>query len=244
MVETLAKQENEKHSVQVSSTIEAAEDDLIYATVTDYDIYEYPIYNGNSNKVNGTIVVPIPKGTEARWFPSKSWSASLFTPHHEVGNIMSYSQYSDMEGHPDVDRPLKANLSEGFTVDANQSYDWSIKFEDFQSTEDMQNRIWGADKKIHTGAIYFEANGTSSNMSTHTTSVSEGLEIKMHLGPGLDRSLGNTRYTVTPYSYWAKNGALVIDYMVAPELPSDQISVVAGNVRRQSRSNHDTSLEK
>lgn len=216
--------ENEKHSVQVSSTIEAAEDDLIYATVTDYDIYEYPIYNGNSNKVNGTIVVPIPKGTEARWFPSKSWSASLFTPHHEVGNIMSYSQYSDMEGHPDVDRPLKANLSEGFTVDANQSYDWSIKFEDFQSTEDMQNRIWGADKKIHTGAIYFEANGTSSNMSTHTTSVSEGLEIKMHLGPGLDRSLGNTRYTVTPYSYWAKNGALVIDYMVAPELPSDQIS--------------------
>ena len=46
----------------------------------------------------------------------------------------------------------------------------------------------------------------------------------LHLGPGLDRSIGNTRYTVTPYSYWAKNGALVIDYMVSPELPMDQVS--------------------
>ncbi|MDX2431492.1 MAG: T9SS type A sorting domain-containing protein [Bacteroides sp.] len=218
------KQEATKHSVQVSSTIEAADDDLIYATVTDYDVYEYPIYNGNSDTVNGTIVVAAPQKTEARWFPSKSWSASLFTPHHEVGNIMSYALYSDLEGHPDVDRPLKANLSEGFTVDANQSYDWSIKFEDFESTEDMENRIMGAEGKIQGAGFYFEANGTSSDMSTHTTSVSEGLEIKMHLGPGLNRSIGNTRYTVTPYSYWAKNGALVIDYMVAPELPSDQVS--------------------
>ncbi len=219
-----SKQNTNKHSIQVSSTIEAIDDDLIYATVTDYDVYEYPVFNGNSDKVNGTIVVPIPKKSEARWFPSKSWSASLFTPNHEVGNILSYPQYTDVEDNPDVARPLKANLSEGFVVDANSKYDWSIRFEDFVSEEDMQNVIKGVDAKLQTGIVYFEANKTSSDMSTHTSSVSEGLELRMHLGPGLDRTYGNTRYTVTPYSYWAESGALVIDYMASPELPQDQIS--------------------
>jgi hypothetical protein len=31
-------------------------------------------------------------------------------------------------------------------------------------------------------------------------------------------SIGETRYEVTPYAYWASNGALVIDYAVSPEV--------------------------
>ena len=30
--------------------------------------------------------------------------------------------------------------------------------------------------------------------------------------------LGETRYEVTPYAYWASNGALVVDYAADPEL--------------------------
>lgn len=222
--ENFNKQESKVEKTTVKNTSQAASDDLIFATVIDYDVYEYPVYNGNSEKVNGTIVVPIPREPTSDWFPAKSWSASQFTPQHEVGNILSYTEYSDLADHPEMGRPLKDNLSVGYTVDAGQNHDWALEFVDFKSQEDMRNVIEGVEAKLNIGVVYFEKNQTSNNMSTHTSSVSEGLEIAMHLGPGLDRSIGNTRYKVKPYAYWAKNGALVIDYMVSPELPSDQIS--------------------
>ncbi|MGH7602004.1 MAG: T9SS type A sorting domain-containing protein, partial [bacterium] len=48
----------------------------------------------------------------------------------------------------------------------------------------------------------------------------KGLEV--HLD-AIDLSFGNARYAVTPYVYWAKNSALVLDYAVKPELPNNPL---------------------
>ncbi|MFU8859719.1 MAG: hypothetical protein ACNA8K_04785 [Cyclonatronaceae bacterium] len=50
-----------------------------------------------------------------------------------------------------------------------------------------------------------------------TVSVREGITISTELG-GIDRSFGENRYSVTPYIYWATNGAIVLDYAVRPEI--------------------------
>jgi hypothetical protein len=65
-----------------------------------------------------------------------------------------------------------------------------------------------------------EINGhyRESSISTYSSTVTDkkGLSINFDR---IDLAAGNTRYAVTPYAYWAKNGALVLDYAVKPELP-------------------------
>jgi hypothetical protein len=36
----------------------------------------------------------------------------------------------------------------------------------------------------------------------------------------VNESLGEVKYSVNPYCYWAKNGALVVDYTTVPEVPA------------------------
>ena len=52
-------------------------------------------------------------------------------------------------------------------------------------------------------------------MSTRTNTVTYTKGLDVHLGP-IDLGIGETYYTVTPYAYWAKSGALVLDYAVNP----------------------------
>jgi hypothetical protein len=52
---------------------------------------------------------------------------------------------------------------------------------------------------------------------TNKTSIAENLDLAVDIG-GIDRSIGPTEYRITPYAYWSKEGALVIDYSVEPEI--------------------------
>ena len=65
----------------------------------------------------------------------------------------------------------------------------------------------------------FSINGHyhSEDISTQRTEVANGLNLSVHLD-GIDMGIGEVGYIVTPYAYWAKNGALVIDYAAKPEL--------------------------
>jgi len=63
-----------------------------------------------------------------------------------------------------------------------------------------------------------EGNYSESQLSTFSTSFSE--TDSLHLKIGRINTAGeesnNRRYQLTPYAYWAKNGALIIDYAVRP----------------------------
>ena len=70
---------------------------------------------------------------------------------------------------------------------------------------------WGLEVKT-------EANYERQEISTHKISFNRNIWIESALGP-IDPAFGNiARYKVTPYTYWATNGALVLDYLVRPEL--------------------------
>ncbi len=217
--EKFSKQSGSSSKVTVGISVDAREDDRIYATVLDYNVWEYPVYGNGVKK--GDVLVVEPVMTENRWFPSKSWSGYSYVPNHEVGNILSYREYPVLSDNPEVDEKIKGDYNNSFVLDANSSYDWTLQFEDFQSAGVTTQKEFGMDWGASIGGwgVNLSVEGHYSREEIHTqrTEVSSGLLMNVHLD-AVDMSLGEVPYRVTPYSYWAKNGALVMDYAVIPEL--------------------------
>jgi hypothetical protein len=70
--------------------------------------------------------------------------------------------------------------------------------------------------------VGINGNYAQEEISTYSSRVRDQKGLSVHFD-AIDLSLGNTRYSVTPYVYWAKNGALVLDYAVKPELPGNPL---------------------
>jgi hypothetical protein len=205
--------------VTVGISADASVDDEIYATVMDYDIWEYPIYV--NDKIRAHALVVQPNVVENRWFPSKSWSGQSYIPDHEVGNILSYKEYPVLSNNPEVDEKIKGDYNNSFSLDANSSYDWLLQFDDFQSSQSSTTkeytRDWGASASGWGAGFSINGHYHSEDINTQRTEVASGLNLGTHLD-GIDMGIGEVGYIVTPYAYWAKNGALVLDYAVKPEL--------------------------
>jgi len=217
--EKFSKVDNTTTKVTISIAVDAIEDDRIYAIVMDYDIWEYPIYVNNEIKAHALVVEP--HAIENRWFPSKSWSGHSYIPEHEVGNILSYREYPILSNNPVVAEKIKGDYNNSFVLDANSSYGWGLQFDDFQSSQSSTTkeytRDWGA--SVSGWGCGFSINGHyhSEDINTQRTAVATGLNLNVHLD-GIDMGIGEVGYIVTPYAYWAKNGALVVDYAAKPEL--------------------------
>lgn len=220
--EKFSKTQNNSTTVQISSEISASGDDLIYATVCDYEIWEYPVIAEN-NTVKGYIVALLPTINENRWFPSKERSASGYVPKHEVGNILSYTPYNNLSN-PDQAEILRGSYLNGST-DLNESTDatFEVNLNNTFSEETTRSTEIGLEVGASVGGYGIELEGTANyeqgSISTHSTTVNEEIDIKVHFGP-IDRSLGETNFNVTPYVYWATNGAMVVDYAARVILPS------------------------
>ena len=193
----------------VSEEITAKEDDEIYATTIDYDLYEYPFYYGNENYPRETIMTFVPHNVRGHWFPSKSYYALSYTPNHEVGNILSYYPYDNLTNNPDVLDTIRARTSESYTLSSNTSYNWGITWDNFTSSEadtTIENtNSWGFSFGVEVTGDFGHTNYT-----TQTTSVTNLISLQLHLG-GVDLGIGDVKYAVNPYAYWATNDALVIN---------------------------------
>ena len=218
--EHFSKDETSRKTVKNEQTINAIDDDRIFATVVDYDIWEYPVFGGE--QFVGNMIVIDPVRVENRWFPSKSWSGNAYIPKHELGNILSYSRFSETENNPEADEMVKVG-SEGSPnwVVAEDSWDWSLSFEDFTKEAVETSKHLDLETSASVSGWGFNLNVTGNysqeKISTHETSVYNGLSIKVHLDK-LDLSIGEVSYRVTPYAYWGRNGAVIVDYAVEPEL--------------------------
>ena len=200
--------------------VQAREDDQIYTTVTDYDLWEYPLYYGNETFPRKSVLTFVPNSVQGTWFPSKSYNAVTYIPDHEVSNILSYQAYDTLDHNPNLSQKIRANyVSDSFVLSANTSYDWNLAFSDFTSTQSDTVRENGIDYGTFygPGIFRFDFDFTETNVVTHTTSVSELIDLNVHLG-SVDLGIGDTKYIVTPYAYWATNDALVVDYAAKPEL--------------------------
>ncbi len=215
-----SKKESSKNTYKVSQNITATNDDYIYATIVNYDIWEYPVIANDT--IQGYTLVLSPGLKTRSWFPSKSPQAEQYLPDHEVGNILSYRQVSSPGENSALAAEVKWNTSDEFTLGSNSSFNWTLENENSTETTITEEEEWsiGASLSFNIPFKYipnFEFHGkyTQGSVSTRTNKVtySKGLEVNL---ASIDLSIGETYYSVIPYAYWAKNGALVLDYAVNP----------------------------
>jgi len=222
-----SRRDKNKERFTVSQETEAKADDWVYAVIVDYDVWEYPLYL--NRELEGYIAVVVPKSSDKAWFDSKSFSAFTYIPSHEVGNILSYQEIAAPEENSAFDVGVRWETGDRVTLNNNSSSTWTIT----QKTE-TETAIEHSERKFIGGSVDFsvpfkfipdfgiEGDYSESSVSNFTTSVVDKKGLSVHLD-AIDLSFGNSRYSVTPYVYWAKNGALVLDYAVKPELPPNPL---------------------
>ncbi len=218
-----SKVSSSSQSFTIKQSTRASNDDYIYAMVVDYDVWEYPVYANNI--LEGYTLVTSPKLQQRDWFPSKSPEGDTYIPNHEVGNILSYKQITNPSDNSSLSQAIRWSTSDAVTLDVNSGagYDWSLEKQTSNQTT-TTNEV-----KIDAGASLgfevpipfipnFEIHGNYSHDSistvTNTVTYTQGLDV--HLGPINSSIPGSGYYTVTPYAYWARDGALVLDYAVNP----------------------------
>ncbi len=219
--ENFSKKHETSQSVTVSERASTRDDDYICATVTDYEYWEYPLYRYGQSCGDLVVVIPTLQNPPTRWITGKSWEASWHTPRHEVGNILSYMPAGTVPLEYDVDTLL--HLFTPAQASQKVGMDWQIKFDEFMSASDEASRKIGFEAGSSVGGWGFEVSleGTYNReeLSTHTSTATNGVTVSLHVDE-IDKSLGEVEYTIGPCVYWARNGALVIDYSVAPATSS------------------------
>jgi hypothetical protein len=216
--EHFSKDSTNTSTISISVEVQAREDDRIYSTMSDYDVWEYPIFHGNETFSRRSYFALVPKNVQATWYGSKSYFAQRYVPDHEVGNILSYYPYDTLSSNPNLSEVIRASyVSDRFSLDGSSSYTWNLSFTDFQQSGASTERNLGFDAGLEMGGIATNYKFSNNKMTTHRTSVENIIDLKVHLG-SVNMGLGDVKYAVTPYAYWEVNGALVIDYAVQPEL--------------------------
>jgi len=215
------KTSSSSNTITIQQSVTATFDDQIYATVCDYEMWEYTVFDRN-DRPRGNIITLKPLLTENRWFPSKERSAAGYVPKHEVGNILSYTPYQDLIN-PDGEDKLRGSYgTESYDLDATTDTYFYVNLSNTFNNTVVEGREIGVEVGASVSNWGVEVSGAASydrsDLSTHSVSVGKDLDITVHLG-GINRSIGETGYNVTPYIYWATNGALVIDYAARPILP-------------------------
>ena len=214
--EHFSNSDSEITQVDIEVEIGANEDDVIFSTVVDYDIWEYPVYHGNETEPRNTILTTVPSNVSGQWFPSKSYTAVNYLPDHEVSNILSYPDYDLFEDNPNSAQIIQADyVSDSYELDGASDYNWDLTMSEFTSNEADTVRENGIDVRLQYGLLLFEGNYQDKKTVNYKTSVSNSINLNVHLG-ALDMGVGDVKYTVTPYSYWDNKDALVIDYTTKP----------------------------
>ena len=208
---TLRKSSESTKSFETEVNISAVDDDKIYATITDYEIWTYPVYSSLNQEYIRSIVCISPIGdVRTGWFPSKGDNMVAYRHTHEHGNILSYQSSIDMNG-PTVAENVK-DLIEDYELSSDEntfSLNWEETFSKGASSErNISVEIGGS---LSAWGIEVGGSASFNNVltSTHNVSIEEGVNIEVNLGTIYDSQKG---YTVKPYVYWNNQGAMVLDF--------------------------------
>lgn len=222
-------------TITVKVTSDAIEDDRIYATVSNYDILEYPVYANNEHSGSVVAVVPKLKGLESlqnTWIGSKSGNARDYLSDHEVGNIFSYRETTNLpEGAVFFGNGgFEGGGGDTWELSGTSTQTWELRF----SSQDITEREHSANQRVSRslegtvsagfGPVSASLTATVSDtygdeqISTHRTTVREESALIVEFGTVDVSILGTKTYTVSPYVYWSSQGALVLDYAVSPDV--------------------------
>ena len=220
---SFSKYKGSSETISITSTDNAlsSNDDKILASVVDYDVWEYPIYKSADTLV-GYILSVSPGRQRKVWSASKNEDGYL--PSHEIHNMLSYNNTELAEGEKIHFITRQLNPSSNTSLPSGT---FEVSISEFSNNSVQTTKahkltvsasVQAGEKILGVGAevtVEIQGSYSSSELSTHSTTVSEAIKVKASLG-WLNENYANTDYWVTPIFYWAKSGALVLDYEAEP----------------------------
>ena len=213
---SFANDNSTSYTTKLDIGVSAKGDDQIYATTTSYNIWAYPVYGGNNPNPIDYINFTSPISTLGSWFPSKTYASNNYVPDHEVGNILSYLPSKEAITNPAIDSSIvSVPQSQGLPISGQSGSYWDLNYSKY--TQSSLSSTWnsGWDVNINMGGA-LSSTGDFSHMNTSTTTISNGFDLRATFGSLVDSLGSEAGYTVYPYAYRSKNGAIVIDYAVDP----------------------------
>ncbi len=196
--------------------VDAVADDRVYATTIHYTVWEYPVIV--DDKIVTYIIAYAPDVTRQNWFGSKSIVAQNYRPYHEVGNLLSYR--SATTPYPGADYVRSIDSADTFTVDSSSTYVWRLTRTTSSTTTESRTFNFSIQAKAEFDVpfpwipdVAVTGGYSSSLLTASTTALTDQQGLVARLG-ALDGSIAGTTYSITPYFYWDRSGALVLDYAV------------------------------
>ena len=205
---------NETTKVEVQ--VDAVADDRIYASTINYTVWEYPVIM--DGEIVTYIIAYAPDVTRQNWFGSKSIIAQNYQPYHEVGNLLSYRP--TIEPYPGADYVRMIDSADTFTVDSSSAYVWRLTRTVSTTTSESRSFNFNIQAKASFDIpvpwipdVTVSGGYDSTSLHSSTTELTDQQGLVSTLG-ALDGSIAGTAYSITPYFYWDRSGALVLDYAV------------------------------
>jgi len=202
-------------TMTASSSNQATWDDLIYATVTDYDLWEYPVYADGVKK--GDVMAAIAHPQTAHWFSSNDgvYGNSIILD-HEPGNLLSYPNYGIPENNPDLGQLIYKGDLYGISATGSAGK-WELNWQKVVSdtADTSSNYGFSVGTSIGGVAVKLETEGSydHGSINTHTTTVTRSIDMTANFGE-INPLYASASYSVQPYAYWSTNGPLILDYLV------------------------------
>ncbi len=201
--------------------IKASTDDQIHARTWDYDIWEYPVMAEGETHAHVAVVVPKPVATR-EWFEAKSERGNFVLLDHEVGNVLSYPR--EISDNLAVDKLVWEGP--GVQVGSEPPGLWELVEQAGREVSDTHSTTFSVEGNISFDVPFSLVPGiqltgdyskTSVSTQTLTFGASRGLTFEWS---DIDLSGLPTRYSIRPYVYFAKSGAVVFDYTTKPQEPA------------------------
>ena len=212
----------------------AAWDDLINATVTNYYVWEYPVYARGVKKGNILAVIPHPQADN--WFYSNDVFNGLGNSillDHEPGNLLSYPEYGSPEGNPDFEQSVYTGSANNISAQSSAN-SWELTWQTIQSQKADTTAEYGFSASASVEGFGFKVN-TEGNynrgaINTHTIEITHSIDMTANFGK-INSSFTSAGYSLQPYAYWSKSGPLVLSYIVG--LPASGGSFWSDNYSRK-----------
>lgn len=217
----------EIQAVTFGQETKANRDDALIYTLTDYDIWEYPVYIDNSGIPVNFMVVVFPKEKNGIFTNKRTLAgqdcASWYRPRHQFNNVWSYSKIGDTSqliGY-DGGRPLAegdygiSGIENSFVYESKngtvESKSSTVETKIRQEIE-YENRV-----ALSLGLVNFSTNlgikasgqYETSDTSTLTISANDSTTVRANFGSITE---DGASYEVHPYLYWTDEGYLMLDY--------------------------------
>ncbi len=209
-----------RETTKVEVQVDAVADDRVYAATIDYTVWEYPVVV--DGRIATYIIAYAPEVARQNWFGSKSVVAQNYRPYHEIGNLLSYR--SAREPYPGAEYVRSIESADTFTVDSSSAYLWRLTRTSTATTRENRSFNFSIQAKASFDIpfpwipdVTVTGGYDSTSLTASTTELTDQQGLIATLG-ALDGRIAGTGYSITPYFYWDRSGALVLDYAV--DLPT------------------------